>query len=186
MLEMQSAGNTPQKAGPTGAGKSSLAASAYQNFERAYRLQRNDQEKRMLMSQLATSALEAGEIETAQRWARDGLNDATTATSDWSVANSVHHAHIILGRIALRGGDLAEARKHLIQASQSQGSPQLDSFGPNMMLAKELLEKGERDAVIQYFQKCASFWKDDRGQLVQWAAIVREGGIPNFGANLVY
>src|SRR2546422_4049314 len=186
MLEMQSAGNTPQKEGPTGADKSSLAASAYQNFERAYRLQRNDQEKRMLMSQLATSALEAGEIETAQRWARDGLNDATTATSAWSVANSVHHAHIILGRIALRAGDLAEARKHLIQASQSQGSPQLDSFGPNMMLAKELLEKGERDAVIQYFQKCASFWKDDRGQLVQWAAIVREGGIPNFGANLVY
>ena len=186
MLEMQSAGNTAQKEGPTGADKSSLAASAYQNFERAYRLQRNDQEKRMLMSQLATSALEAGEIETAQRWAREALNDATTATSDWSVANSVHHAHIILGRIALRGGDLAEARKHLIQASQSQGSPQLDSFGPNMMLAKELLEKGERDAVIQYFQKCASFWKDDRGQLVQWAAIVREGGIPNFGANLVY
>jgi len=55
-----------------------------------------------------------------------------------------------------------------------------------MMLAKELLEKGERDAVIQYFKKCASFWKDDRGQLVQWAAIVREGGIPNFGGNLLY
>ena len=186
MLEMQKAAYTPPTEPSTGADKRSLAASAYQNFERAYRLQRNDQEKRMLMSRLATSALEAGEIETAQRWAREALNDATTATSDWSVANSVHHAHIILGRIALRGGDLAEARKHLIQASQSQGSPQLDSFGPNMMLAKELLEKGERDAVIQYFQKCASFWKDDRGQLVQWAAIVREGGIPNFGANLVY
>ena len=186
MLELQSASYTPQKEPKTGADKAGLAANAYQNFERAYRLQRNDQEKRTLMSQLATSALEAGEIETAQLWALEALKDATTATSDWSVANSVHHAHIILGRIALRSGDLAEAGKHLIQASQSQGSPQLDSFGPNMMLAKELLEKGERDAVIQYFKKCASFWKDDRGQLVQWAAIVREGGIPNFGGNLLY
>ncbi len=186
MLELQSASYTPQKEPKTGADKSGLAANAYQNFERAYRLQRNDQEKRMLMSQLATSALEAGEIETAQLWALEALKDATTATSDWSVANSVHHAHIILGRIALRSGDLAEAGKHLIQASQSQGSPQLDSFGPNMMLAKELLEKGERDAVIQYFKKCASFWKNDRGQLVQWAAIVREGGIPSFGGNLLY
>src|SRR5437667_10771816 len=98
----------------------------------------------MLMSQLATSALEAGEIETAQRWARDGLNDATTATSDWSVANSVDHAHIILGRIALRGGELAEARKHLIQASHSQGSPQPDRFAPEMVLVQELLHKVER------------------------------------------
>lgn len=186
MLEMQSAAYTPPKESSTGADKKSLAASAYQNFERAYRLQRNDQEKRMLMSQLATSALEAGEAQTAQVWALEALNDAKNVKSDWSVANSIHHAHIILGRIALRGGDLAEARKHLIQAGQSEGSPQLDSFGPNMMLAKELLEKGEREAVIQYFQKCASFWKDDRGQLVQWAAIVREGGIPNFGGNLVY
>ena len=186
MLELQSAAYTPQKEASTGAAKRSLAASAYQNYERAYRLQSNDQEKRMLISRLATSAFEAGEVQTAQVWALEALNDTATARSDWSVANSVHHAHIILGRIALRGGDLAEARKHLIQASQSQGSPQLDSFGPNMMLAKELLEKGERDAVIQYFQECASFWKDDRGKLVQWAAIVREGGIPNFGANLVY
>src|SRR2546425_13212813 len=186
MLEMQSAAYAPQTEPSTGADKKGLAASAYQNFERAYRLQGNDQEKRMLMSQLATSALEAGEAQTAQVWALEALNDAKNVKSDWSVANSVHHAHIILGRIALRSGDLAEARKHLIQAGQSEGSPQLDSFGPNMMLAKELLEKGARDAVIQYFQKCASFWKNDRGQLVQWAATVREGGIPNFGANLAY
>src|SRR5438445_12451163 len=63
MLELQSASYTPQKEPKTGADKAGLAANAYQNFERAYRLQRNDQEKRTLMSQLATSALEAGEIE---------------------------------------------------------------------------------------------------------------------------
>jgi tetratricopeptide (TPR) repeat protein len=183
MMEMQNATYTPQT---TGADKKSLAASAYQIYERAYRLQHNDQEKRMLISRLATSAFEAGQIETAQLWALEALNDAKNARSDWSVADSVHHAHIILGRIALRSGDLTEAREHLIQAARSEGSPVLGSFGPNMMLAKELLEKGARDAVIQYFQKCASFWRNDRGQLVQWAATVREGGIPNFGANLAY
>jgi len=186
MLEMRSVTHTPQTEASTGADKKSLAASAYQNFERAYRLQSRDQEKRMLLSQLATSALEAGEVQTAQGWALAALDDAKNAKSDWSVADSVHHAHIILGRIALRSGDLAEAGEHLIQAARSDGSPVLGSFGPNMMLAKELLEKGERDAVIEYFQKCASFWKNDRGQLVQWAATVREGGIPNFGANLAY
>jgi len=161
-------------------------SSAYQNFERAYRLQSLGQEKRMLLSQLATSALEAGEVQKAQVWALEALDEAKNVKSDWSVADSLHHAHIILGRIALRSGDLAEAREHLIQAARSDGSPVLGSFGPNMMLAKELLEKGARDAVIEYFQQCASFWKNDRGQLVQWAATVREGGIPNFGANLAY
>jgi hypothetical protein len=160
MMEMQNATYTPSTGPSTGADKKGLAASAYQNFERAYRLQSHDQEKRILISQLATSALEAGEVQKAQVWALEALDDTKNAKSDWSVADSVHHAHIILGRIALRSGDLTEA--------------------------KELLEKGERDAVIDYFQKCASFWKNDRGQLMQWAATVREGGIPNFGANLAY
>ena len=186
MMEMRNVTHTPQTEPSTGADRKNLAASAYQNFERAYRLQNHDQEKRILISQLATSALEAGEVQKAQVWALEALDDAKNAKSDWSVADSVHHAHIILGRIALRSGDLAEARAHLIQAARSEGSPVLGSFGPNMMLAKELLEKGERDAVIQYFQQCASFWKNDRGQLVQWAATVREGGIPNFGASLAY
>ena len=103
-------------------------SSAYQNFERAYRLQSLDQEKRELLSRLATSAFEAGQIETARLWALAALNDAKSAKSDWSVADSLHHAHIILGRIALRSGDLAEAREHLIQAARSDGSPVLGSL----------------------------------------------------------
>src|SRR2546430_6230750 len=88
MLEMQNVTRTPQTEPSRGADKTSLAASAYQNFERAYRLQHHDQEKRILFPELATSAFEAGEIETAQRWALDALNDAATTASDWPVANS--------------------------------------------------------------------------------------------------
>src|SRR5437016_1280962 len=84
MLEMQNVTRTPQTEPSRGADKTSLAASAYQNFERAYRLQHHDQEKRILFPELATSAFEAGEIETAQRWALDALNDAATTASDWS------------------------------------------------------------------------------------------------------
>ncbi|MGZ8846697.1 MAG: hypothetical protein ACXW3C_09565 [Pyrinomonadaceae bacterium] len=78
-----------------------------------------------------------------------------------------------------------EAKKQLIEAGETPGSPQLDSFGPSMTLAKELLEKGERDVVIQYFQLCANFWKN-RSELDQWTATVKGGGTPNFGAHLAY
>jgi hypothetical protein len=53
-----------------------------------------------------------------------------------------------------------------------------------MTLARELLEKGERQVVLEYFKLCASFWKNDR--LDTWASEVRAGKIPDFGANLEY
>jgi len=104
----------------------------------------------------------------------------------WDHGNAIHHGNLILGRLALRRGELDKAKQHLLAAGRTPGSPQLDSFGPNMTLALELIEKGERQAVLEYFELCARFWKLDRGQLKAWAATVKGGGTPDFGANLNY
>ena len=103
---------------------------------------------------------------------------------DWSFGGAVHHANLVLGRVALASGDLTAAGEHLIRAGETPGGPGLNSFGPNMMLAKELLAHGQREVVLEYFKKCKRFW--NREELGTWAATVREGGIPDFGANLVY
>jgi hypothetical protein len=55
-----------------------------------------------------------------------------------------------------------------------------------MMLAHELLEKGQRAVVLEYFRLCSKFWSYDRGQLARWTEQVKAGEIPQFGANLVY
>jgi hypothetical protein len=162
-----------------------LAALASAQFELAYKLEINDLGKRYLLIPLAKSAFEAGAIEQAGAWAVQLLNQGTAEPRDWNYGNAIHHGHIILGRIALLSGNLAEAGEHLSAAGQTPGSPQLNSFGPNMTLAKELLEKGERDAVIRYFKLCANFWKN-HSELDTWIATVRGGGIPNFGAHLAY
>jgi hypothetical protein len=60
------------------------------------------------------------------------------------------------------------------------GSTQLNSFGPEMTLSRELLEKGERDVVLQYFVLCRRFWASGSQQLDAWTKTVREGGIPKF------
>lgn len=75
---------------------------------------------------------------------------------------------------------------YLLRAAATHGSPQLDYSGPNTTLAKELLEKGEREVVLQYFELCAKFWKTDYGKLAEWTAAVKRGDVPNFGANLRY
>jgi hypothetical protein len=62
----------------------------------------------------------------------------------------------------------------------------MNSFGPNMSLAKDLLEKGEREVVLEYFELCRKFWKMDNGRRNDWSQEVKAGKIPDFGANLVY
>jgi len=55
-----------------------------------------------------------------------------------------------------------------------------------LTLANELLEKGERDAVLEYLTLCKNFWKMGSSKLDAWINIIRAGGKPDFGANLLY
>jgi hypothetical protein len=59
---------------------------------------------------------------------------------NWSNGNIIHNANQILGCGALREGKLADAKTYLFKAVATPGSPQLNSFGPEMQLARELLE----------------------------------------------
>jgi len=92
----------------------------------------------------------------------------------------------VLGRISVKRGNLKEASQFLLAAGNTPGSPQLDSFGPNMTLASELLEKGESEVVLQYLGLCRKFWEDGRQQLDEWSADIRSGKTPDFSHNLNY
>ena len=92
-----------------------------------------------------------------------------------------------LAYLLLHDPEFRKARKeHLIEAGKSPGSPQMNSFGPNMTLARDLIVKGDRETVLQYFELCRKFWKMDYGKLNQWTQDVKAGRTPAFGANLVY
>lgn len=145
----------------------------------------DEEERESLLPELAKIALEAGQTAKARGYAEEMLKPAGGNSSQgWNTGNMIHHGHLVLGRIALREGDTKTAQEHLLAAGKTQGSPQLNSFGPNMTLAKELLEKGERQVVLEYFKLCGSFWK--RSELEVWSKEVQAGKIPDFGANLEY
>jgi hypothetical protein len=55
-----------------------------------------------------------------------------------------------------------------------------------MSLAKELLEKDQREPVLQYFELCRKFWKMGGERLDQWTKDVKAGQAPDFGGNLAY
>lgn len=114
------------------------------------------------------------------------LAAAETYKSDWNYGNAIHKANLALGRIALRKGDRVAARNYLIASTKSKGSPQMNSFGPNMSLAKEMLEAGEKDAVLDYLKQCRAFWEMGHDSLDVWESMIRDGRSPRFGANLLY
>jgi tetratricopeptide (TPR) repeat protein len=95
------------------------------------------------------------------------------------LGNGIHDGHSILGRLALRRNNLKEAKEHLAKASESPGSPSLNSFGPSMELAQDLLEIGETKCVIAYLLKCNRFWGGVHRWLTwYWILLIKLGRKP--------
>ena len=133
---------------------------------------------------LAKDAARAGDFDEAQRIAEELLALAPGFPHNWNYGNAIHDANVALGLAAISRGDANTAKSHLLSAGQAGSSPQLATFGPNMMLAKALLVEGETDAVIEYFELCRSFWEMENGRLDRWSAEVSEGKVPSFGVFL--
>ncbi len=138
------------------------------------------------LSDLAKTAFANGNTEAARAFAEELLTLAPQFTNDWNYGNAIHHGNLILGRIAVVEGRVPDAKALLLEAGKSPGSPQLNSFGPNMSLAKDLLETNEQKVVLEYFELCRTFWDMGHDKLDTWSAEVKSGNTPDFGANLVY
>ena len=142
--------------------------------------------KRGLPTRLPMAALEAGDLIKARTYAAQLLAEAPRSPRDWDYGNAIHEANVVLGRIAVVDGRIADAGRFLAAAGDTPGSPQLNSFGPNMTLARDLLQRGETASVLAYFEQVRRFWKMGGERLDAWSAAVEAGRIPDFGGNLLY
>jgi len=130
--------------------------------------------------------LRKGRIARAEAKASALLTLARQFQDDWYYGNAIHDGHLLLGRVAMSRGDYDRAEVELVAAGRTPGSPQLDSFGPNCQLASELLKAGRVQPVLEFLRLCDNFWDDEFSQCATWAAQIRRGSVPDFGANLLY
>jgi len=144
------------------------------------------QQRFYALNAAAKESFVAGNVEDAQKYAEELMTLLPNFPDDWNYGNAVQDANLVLGRIAVKDGRMGEAKQYLLAAGNSPGSPQMNSFGPNVSLAKDLLEQGERDVAIQYLELCRKFWKVHGDRLDQWIQEIKNGKVPNFGANLIY
>jgi len=124
---------------------------------------------------LPKQALDAGALDKASSYATELLQSANEH-KDWDYGDAIYTGSMVLGLVALRQGNVAEARRYLLESGKTPGSPVLGSFGPDLTLARELLEKGERDAVLEFLTLCKGFWKMGADRLDSMTAEVRKGG----------
>jgi hypothetical protein len=138
-----------------------------------------------LLPRMAKAAYAASEWKRAEDYASAALEAAKAGVFSWT-GDAIHQGNIVLGRLALRRQDVEAAKRYLLAAGRTPGSGSLAALGPNMALARDLLDRGESPTVVLYLEECGQFWDGNRGKLAEWIALVKAGLKPDFGRNLDY
>lgn len=136
------------------------------------------------LNRAALGYLITDRLDQAKQTAERALVLADLFNSNWNYGNAIHNSNVVLGIVALDSGDTDSAKRHLQRAGSTPGSPQLGSFGPNMRLAKRLLEVGEFESVGKYFDQCESFWKNGGEWLRIWKLKLANHQVPHFYMHL--
>ncbi len=125
-----------------------------------------------------TEAFKANDFVKVKELAKENLDLATVYRCNWNFGNAIHDTNRVLGLVSLKNGDIDAAVGYLLKAGKSTGSPQLDTFGPELDLANELLQLGKVDAVTSYLKDIKSFWEMNNGQIDTWLAEIEKGEKP--------
>ena len=137
-----------------------------------------DPAKPSFLPDLAKAEFEAGDDAAAERDARRALEAAPEIArrNRDQAALLINRANSVLGRVALARGQTAEARARLhdsLDIPADSGSFRFN--GPDLSLAEDLADGGERDAVIEYLETARALWPYDRGQIDRYVKLVRAG-----------
>jgi hypothetical protein len=146
---------------------------------------RDADERFSMLPGLAIQSLHLEAWDKAKTFATELITALPQHAGEPDYSDAHYNAHMALGLIALHNNDAATATRELLESAHlTTGSPVLGSFGPDMWLAMELLRKGESPAVIDFLNRCRSFWPEGSSQLDSWIDTIRKGGVPVFGVSL--
>jgi hypothetical protein len=139
----------------------------------------NKRQEYFILPTLAKVAVEAGAYEQAELYANNLLEYAMLYCCDWNYGNAIHDGNTVKGMVALERGDIQEASKRLLESSRAPNSPQLATFGPDMMLAEELLKHGETKYVLKYLANIKGLWSKGSKRIDKWISQINEGEQPS-------
>ncbi|MBC7693154.1 MAG: hypothetical protein H7222_15425 [Methylotenera sp.] len=132
-------------------------------------------------------------IELAQQGI-DRASRCSKAQPSRECTTAVHFLNLLQARIALDQGDLTKADHYLIASAKIPADDAFNALGPNTVIAKALLDRGHKAAVIEFLELTKKFWlktpvrhgseafytvEDHRCELpATWIAQIRAGKSP--------
>ena len=140
----------------------------------------SEKEAHLILKDLAWNEYNEGNFKQAKEYSAELLRLNKLVDESWNYGNAIHHSHTIIGLVDLESSNIGEAKKQLLLSSKTSGSPQLSSFGPALLLAQKLLEKGESNPVKKYLENCRKFWRMENGRISKWLERIDEGEMPDF------
>jgi tetratricopeptide (TPR) repeat protein len=146
---------------------------AAEAYHRVLEVTRDPRSQIALAGDMADADFRAGNLQGAAALAKIYL--------DSSDRPAIQRANTLLGRVALRTGDTAGAKQYLLDSAKPAAGLYVAVSGPMLILAKELLEKGQRDIVLQYLQTCLTLWPRGEEVLHIWIDDLHNGRTPDFG-----
>jgi hypothetical protein len=137
-----------------------------------------DSDRMMLLLSRMRSAWVQAKLDESAAQARELLDFAARHSTDPLYGTAFFEAHITLGKWALRHGDSRTAVRDLMAAADSPGSDTIRSGEFEMNLPRALIDRGERRAVAEFYERMAT--KTTRAKQFQdWAAAIRQGINPD-------
>lgn len=121
-----------------------------------------------ILSNQALAEFDAGDDAAAERDAQRLLTGAPKNAYAYNIAQTV------LGRIAAAKGDLAKAKSRLLASVTMPSEIKNTSFDPNMTLAQDLYDAGEKASVLEFFEASRTVWKAERGRIDRMISFVKK------------
>ena len=94
---------------------------------------------------------------------------------------AIYTGNLVLAQAALDADDIANAGRYLLEAATTTA---IQEKAPDFSVARILLDRGERDTVLEYFRRARNFWPQGGPLLDRWESAVRAGRRPNFNQRL--
>jgi len=149
-----------------------------------------DRDRKKLLVNLSKVGLELKKYDRTRAFATELILDFGNDQDDFGYEEAAHKGNIVLGRIALAENDIAKAKEHLliaIRAPLRSESVWLSDI--DFDLARELLAKGEKDAILEYLRLCLSLrerekesvdlYKSEISALKSWQEQIKTGKVPS-------
>lgn len=160
---------------------------------RKERSDERDADRGELLKRLSYAALETGDLDGAAVFAKELVLDFGQSSTEFIYDEVAHIGNTILGLVELRRNNLPKAKEHLLTSMRAPLRKDYNSLSRiETRLAKELFDRGEKDAVLEYLALCLNLknlkeypesYADEIRALKLWRDQIARGVTPTFEFN---